>query len=79
MGGRQNLNCLNTQGNQRQSLDNAQKRLPFVDQVSGYFCYWNYAIFKSISAVQKRFILLIQKTFEADPKKRPRFSRDTRN
>jgi len=58
---------LNTKGCLRQSLCVTQKRLSFVGQ-KWLFCWSNYPMFQGITTVWKRFISLIQKTFETGPK-----------
>ena len=44
------------------------KEVMFCRSKSGYFCWSIYAIFQGITTVWKRFISLIQKTFETGPK-----------
>ena len=44
------------------------KEVIFCRSKSGYFCWSNYAIFQGITTVWKRFISLIQKTFETGSK-----------
>jgi len=46
----------------------ATKEVIFCRSKSGYFCWSNCAIFQEITTVWKRFISLIQKTFETGPK-----------
>ena len=43
------------------------KEAIFCRSKSGYFCWSNYATFQGITTVWKRFILLIEKTFETGP------------
>ena len=61
------LHMLNTKGYLRQSLCVTQKRLSFVGQKVAILlvelCY-----FQGIITVSKRFISLIQKTFETGPR-----------
>ena len=59
IGGRQN--CLHLLSYQRLS---ATKEVIFCRSKSGYFCWSNYAIFQGITTIWKRFVSLIQKTFE---------------
>jgi len=67
-GGAKNVfTCLNTKGCLQQSLCVTQKPI-ICRSKSGYFCWSNYAIFQGITTVWKRFISLIQKTFEMGPK-----------
>jgi len=63
IGGRQK--CLHLLKYQRLS---AKKEVIFCKSKSGYFCWSNYAIFQGITTVWKRFISLIQKTFETGSK-----------
>ena len=44
-----------------------------------FFLLTDYVIVQGINAVYKRFISLVQKTFEAGPKNRPTFSQATHN
>ena len=44
------------------------KEVIFCRSKNSYFCWSNYAIFQGITTVWKRFISLIQKTFETGPK-----------
>jgi len=44
------------------------KETMFYRSKSGYFCWSNYAIFQGRNTVWKRFISLVQKTFELGPK-----------
>ena len=57
--------CLHLLKYQRLS---ATKEVIFCTSESGYFCWSNYAIFQGIATLWKRFISLIQKTFERGPK-----------
>jgi len=57
--------CLHLLKYQRLS---AKKEVIFCKSKSGYFCWSNYAIFQGITTVWKRFISLIQKTFETGSK-----------
>ena len=45
-----------------------KNELTFCRPKSGYFCSSNYAIFQEITTVWKRYIYLIQKTFETGPR-----------
>ena len=63
--------CLHLLKNQRLSATIVvchTKEVIFCRSRSGYFCGSNYAIFQRITAVWKRFISLIQITFETGPK-----------
>ena len=63
IGGRQK--CFHLLKNQRLS---PTKEVFFRRSKSGYFCWSNYAILQGITTVWKRFVSLIQKTFETGPK-----------
>ena len=68
LGGAKNIfTCLNTKDCLRQSLCVTQEAI-FFRSKSGYFCWSNYTIFQRITTVWKRFVWLIQKTFETGPK-----------
>jgi len=69
LGGRQKyLHLLKCQRLSATIVECHMKVVTFCRSKSGYFCWSNYAIYQGITTVWKRFISLIQRTFETSPK-----------